>query len=72
VILGAVYLLHFFQKVFLGPLSKPENLALKDLEPREIIILAPILVMIFWIGLYPKPFLNLIGPTVTQLLTLFK
>ena len=72
VILGAVYLLHFFQKVFLGPLSRPENLALKDLDAREIIILAPILVMIFWIGLYPQPFLNLIGPTVTQLLTLFK
>jgi len=32
--------------------------------------LAPILVLIFWIGLYPKPFFNLINPTVSQLVTL--
>ena len=68
VILAAVYLLHMFQKVFLGPVTHPENEKLEDLSPREIITLAPILVLTFWIGLYPKPFFTLISPAVEQLL----
>ena len=72
VILAAVYLLFMFQKVFLGPLNKPENQALKDLSPREIITLAPLLVMIFWIGVYPQPFFNLMAPAVQKLLLVLK
>ncbi|MCL4562470.1 MAG: NADH-quinone oxidoreductase subunit M [Chloroflexi bacterium] len=67
VILAAVYLLHMFEKVFLGPLNNPENAGLKDLRPREILTLLPLLVMIFWIGLYPKPFFALITPSVAKL-----
>jgi NADH-quinone oxidoreductase subunit M len=67
VILAAVYMLYMFQKMFLGPADKPENLALKDLNWREIATLVPILVFIFWIGLYPKPFFALIAPAVDKL-----
>ncbi|HEX9014289.1 MAG TPA: NADH-quinone oxidoreductase subunit M, partial [Anaerolineaceae bacterium] len=67
VILAAVYLLHWFEKVFLGPAALPENRTLKDLTAREIITLVPLLVMIFWIGLYPKPFFLLIAPAVEKL-----
>lgn len=70
VILAAVYLLHMFQKVFLGPVTREENLKLKDISLREILTLAPILVLIFWIGLYPKPFFALISPAVEKLVTL--
>jgi NADH-quinone oxidoreductase subunit M len=72
VILAAVYLLHMFQQVFLGPVTRPENEKLADLSPREIIILAPILLMAFWIGLYPKPFFMLISPAVEQLLAILQ
>jgi NADH-quinone oxidoreductase subunit M len=68
VILAAIYLLFMFQKVFLGPLAKPENQVLKDLSPREILTLAPILVLIVWIGVYPQPFFDLVAPAVTKLL----
>jgi NADH-quinone oxidoreductase subunit M len=69
VILAAVYLLFMFQKLFLGPADKEENLKLKDLNWREIVTLAPILFFIFWIGLYPKPFFDLIGPAIEKLLS---
>ncbi len=67
VILAAVYLLSMFQKTFLGPVRQEANFHLKDLSWREIISLIPLLVLIFWIGLYPQPFFGLIAPTVNQL-----
>jgi len=69
VILAAVYMLFWFQKLFLGPLDKDENKALKDINWREILTMVPLLVFIFWIGLYPRPFFHLMGPTVAKLLT---
>jgi len=68
VILAAVYLLVMFEKVFLGPVTHAENQELPDLDKREILILAPIIVLVFWIGLYPQPFFNLIHASATQLL----
>ncbi len=59
VILGAVYMLRTYQKVFWGKITRDENAHLKDLNAREIIIMIPILIMIVWIGVYPKPFLNI-------------
>ncbi len=69
VILAAVYMLHMFQKLFLGPVTKDENRELKDLNRREILTLLPLLILIFWIGLYPKPFFAIIGPAVEKLVT---
>jgi NADH-quinone oxidoreductase subunit M len=69
VILAAVYMLFMFQKMFLGPVNKDENKSLKDLNWREIVTLAPLLIFIFWIGLYPKPFFTLMAPTVNKLVS---
>jgi NADH-quinone oxidoreductase subunit M len=72
VILAAIYMLYMFQKMFLGPLDKPENEKLKDLTAREIITLVPLLVFIFWIGLYPKPFFDLMSPAVEHLVAVLQ
>jgi len=69
VILAAIYMLYMFQKMFLGPLDEDENQKLKDLNAREIVTLVPLLVFIFWIGVYPKPFFDLMTPAVEHLVT---
>jgi len=67
VILAAVYILLMFQKLFLGPVTKEENRVLLDLNWREVVTLVPLIVLIFWIGLYPKPFFMLMAPAVDKL-----
>ena len=72
VILAAVYILFMFQKMFLGPVDKEENRSLKDLNWREIATLVPLLVFIVWIGVYPKPFFNLMAPAVEKLVAVLQ
>ena len=69
VIFAAAYLLWSLQRIIYDKLDKPENQHLKDLSRRELVILVPIVVMILWIGVYPKPFLNRIEPSVAQFVT---
>jgi len=76
VIMAAVYILYMFQKMFLGPQGeiveevKKHGHALRDLNWREIITIVPILIFIFWIGLYPKPFFALMSPAVEHLVAM--
>jgi len=58
VIFAAVYLLTMFQKVVFGPITNPSNHLLKDINRREWAYLVPIVLVIVWIGVYPKFFLN--------------
>jgi NADH-quinone oxidoreductase subunit M len=51
-------MLWMYQRVMFGPLDKPENKVLKDLNFREVIILLAMTAIIFWIGIYPRPFLS--------------
>jgi len=56
VIFAAVYMLWMFRRVMFGPVTNPENQKLVDLNIREIGVLLPLMIVMFWIGFYPKPF----------------
>jgi NADH-quinone oxidoreductase subunit M len=64
--LGAAYLIWLFQRTMLGELS-PKNEGLKDLSARELAVMLPLLALVFWIGLYPKPFLALLEPPAAEI-----
>jgi NADH-quinone oxidoreductase subunit M len=58
VVLGAAYLLWLYQRVFWGQVTHEENKRLADLNARELATLLPLVALCFWIGIYPKPFLD--------------
>jgi NADH-quinone oxidoreductase subunit M len=68
VILAAVYMLWMVQRVWFNALDNPANRGLPDLGRRELALLVPIAVLIVWLGVYPRPFLERIEPAVEALL----
>src|SRR4029077_11471265 len=67
VILAAAYLLWLYQRVFFGTVTNPKNEKLHDLTPRELLTFAPLVIIAFWIGLYPKPFFQILEQPVNQI-----
>ncbi len=68
VVLGAIYMFWMYQRVFLGKLSNDKNRNLPDLNLREIVVLVPILVFIFWLGVQPGFILDKIETSVEHVL----
>jgi NADH-quinone oxidoreductase subunit M len=66
VIFSACYMLWMYQRVVYGKVTNPENEKLLDLSLREKTILIPLVVLIFWIGIYPKPLFEKIEPAITE------
>lgn len=64
VILAAIYLLWAYERVFTGPVKNAKLEGLKDLGFREVAILAPLVVLIIALGVYPKPVFDRIEPSV--------
>jgi NADH-quinone oxidoreductase subunit M len=68
VILAAAYMLWMFQRVMFGAITHEENRTLKDLNLREIMTLAPIVVMIIWMGVFPTFFFKKMDLSVQRFL----
>ncbi len=67
-VLAAAYMLRMLQKVVYGTENNPDQSHLKDLSVREIAVLTPFLIFVFWIGLGPQPFMDMIHVSVANLL----
>jgi NADH-quinone oxidoreductase subunit M len=70
-VLAAAYMLRMLQKIIWGGTKNPDQSWITDLNSREIVVLAPFLFFVFWIGLGPQPFIDLIHTSVSQLLQQF-
>jgi len=63
-VLGAAYMLWLYQRTMFGKVENPKNEKLPDLNLREIATFVPLIILAVWIGIYPKPFLDRLAPTV--------
>jgi NADH-quinone oxidoreductase subunit M len=68
IIIGAVYMLTVFKRSFFGPVTKEENKKLKDLNATETWSLIPLVAIVIWLGIYPKPVLEPINNSVNAML----
>lgn len=68
IILGAAYSLWLYRRVVFGQLVHEDLKTMPDLNWREVAIFAPLIIVALWIGIYPKPFLDITGPSVAHLL----
>jgi len=72
VILSAVYMLWMYQRVIFGEVTNPKNKKLPDLNLREKVVLLPLVVLIFWMGIYSQSFLRRMDTSISQVLQHFK
>jgi NADH-quinone oxidoreductase subunit M len=70
VVLSACYMLWMFQRVMFGPVTHPENEKLSDLSFRERFVFAPLLILVFWMGFTPQPFIDRMQPALDRTLAL--
>ena len=70
IIVGAIYMLSAYKKMFFGEVTKEENKTLKDVNKRELLALIPLAVVTIWLGVYPKPILAPINTSVESVVEL--
>jgi NADH-quinone oxidoreductase subunit M len=68
IITGAIYLLWAYQRVFQGRITNPANEGVRDISWRELGAVAPLIAGIVFLGVYPKPFLDRVTPSVNYML----
>ena len=67
-IFGAAYTLWMFKRVYLGPVANDHVRDLTDINAREFLMLAMLAVAVLYMGIYPKPFTDVMDVSVTELL----
>jgi NADH-quinone oxidoreductase subunit M len=67
-VLGAAYMLWLYRRVIFGKLTKSDLMDMLDLNRREVAIFAPLAVLVIWMGVYPSSFIDVMAPSVTNLI----
>jgi len=69
IIIGAVYMLTLYKRTFFGPVTNKANEVLSDLNGKELSALIPLVAIVVWLGVYPKPVLEPIDNSVKALVS---
>jgi len=69
IIIGAIYMLAVYKKSFFGPVTNEANKTLKDLDSKETWSLVPLVLIVIWLGIYPKPVLEPIDNSVKAMVS---
>jgi len=72
IIVGAVYMLALFKRSFFGPVTNEANRKLKDLNANELVSFIPLVALVIWLGIYPKPVLSIIDNSVKTTLSIME
>jgi len=71
VVLGAAYMLVLYRRVVFGKLERPDLKSILDMNMREIAVFAPLVLLVFWMGVFPNSFLKPTEPAVAELIRKF-
>jgi len=71
-VLGACYMLYLYRRIVFGKLEKDDLKALPDMSKREVLMFAPLIVVVLWMGIYPTPFLDMMSASVDNLIANFE
>jgi NADH-quinone oxidoreductase subunit M len=69
VVLGAAYMLYLYKRVVFGELTRADVRAMTDINPREIAVFAPLIALVFWMGVYPSSFIDPMAPALEKIIT---
>jgi len=72
IILGAAYMLWLYRRVVFGELTREDLKGILDLSRREIAVFAPLVFLVMWMGIYPKPFLDVMSQSVDNLIVQYR
>jgi NADH-quinone oxidoreductase subunit M len=67
-VLGAAYMLYLYRRVVFGKLTRDDLKSIMDLSPREVLMFAPLVVVVIWMGVYPSSFLDPVHASVSRLI----
>jgi NADH-quinone oxidoreductase subunit M len=67
IIFGAAYLLWLYQRTMLGEITNEKNRGLRDLNLREVVVFLPLIAWAIWIGVYPKPYFDVLEKPVAEI-----
>jgi NADH-quinone oxidoreductase subunit M len=68
IILGAAYMLYLYRRIIFGTITRDDVRVMLDLSPREVVVFAPMIALMLWMGIYPSSFLKPMQPSVANLL----